>query len=643
MSETDARISEELPPSQSLPRDNSGSFTDLSYLTYLVPSETDIDLDEAFKGLEQGKSILESIPQRETLFFDETVQVLLILKTPWVEEKELQSSLQRLMISLAAHVVNSPTAANRDAPAPAASESIYVGAVGDISDPFVVVDEEASSDSDSSSTTQYLYAVWKLAVPLSRPRMRLHRPSVVFSASAGVKPEQSAAADQDSGRTAGYLQSGVPSGLNLLESFAGDPALHGVRPRLSALRVSRVAPVTRQQDLLTRLRTLPQLQLPIAALVHARIRFARPSAAPPTSTVVALLEFDFTPDLDCEALVDRVALTTSAGTVTSLTDHDGDDVAALRLPISCVSHDHVTLVYEIRPHRLDINAKDASNTLHIVVSASIQVAPGVCTPRIDMAWTASLDFATPLNPSFGPVTETTGIQRAHRPAQLSIASSNNSASSPSSGAGAVMPLKSPSVTRPDSLPMLEASAVVAQTAASVPNLGITMSFNAPAGVVRPGDVFSWTVYVLNRTSEASTPPPPPSTAAQPAKSPRKLALVAIPRRRRPETARSSSVRPPSTASRRHGEKEIASAVVDDNVLHALQKNAVLDGADLVCLSADTRVGPLGPGACHVVELQFLALRPGIAGIEAIRVVDLGSQEHVDIRDLPTTVIEPLGA
>lgn len=582
------------------------------------------------------------------------MQVLLILKTPWVEEKELQSSLQRLMISLAAHVVNSPAAANRDAPAPAASESIFVGAVGDISDPFVVVDEEAGSDSDSSSSTkQYLYAVWKLAVPLSRPRMRLHRPSVVLSASAGVKPEQSssaaaAAADQDSGRSAGYLQSGVPSGLNLLESFAGDPALHGVRPRLSALRVSRVAPVTRQQDLLTRLRTLPQLQLPIAALVHARIRFARPSAAPPTSTVVALLEFDFTPDLDCEALVDRVALTTSAGTVTSLND-DGSsssssDLAALKLPISCVSHDHVTLVYEIRPHRLDINARDASNILHVLVSASIQVAPGVCTPRIDMAWTASLDFATPLNPSFGPAAETTGIQRAHRPAQLSIASSN-SAASPSSAA-AVMPLKSPSVTRPDSLPMLEASAVVAHTAASVPQLGITMSFGAPTGVVRAGDVFSWTVYVLNRTSEASSPPPPSSsTAAQTAHQspPRKLALVAIPKRRRPETARSSSVRPPSTASRRRGEAEIASAVVDDNVLHALQKNAVVDGVDLVCLSADTRVGPLGPGACHVVELQFLALRPGIAGIEAIRVVDLGSQEHVDIRDLPTTVIEPLGA
>ncbi len=155
-----------------------------------------------------------------------------------------------------------------------------------------------------------------------------------------------------------------------------------------------------------------------------------------------------------------------------------------------------------------------------------------------------------------------------------------------------------------------------------------MSFNAPTETIRPGDVFSWTIYVLNRsTAKAGRPP-------------RKLALIAVPKRRRHENR---SVRPPSTASRRQGEKEIADAVVDENVLHAMQKNGTVDGVDVVCLSADARVGPLGPGACHIVELQFLALKAGVAGVEAIRVVDLGSQEHVDIRDLPTTIIEPLGA
>jgi hypothetical protein len=42
-----------------------------------------------------------------------------------------------------------------------------------------------------------------------------------------------------------------------------------------------------------------------------------------------------------------------------------------------------------------------------------------------------------------------------------------------------------------------------------------------------------------------------------------------------------------------------------------------------------------------VELKFMALKVGIVGIEAVRVVDLGSQEHVDIRDLPSILVSPL--
>lgn len=69
MSGSENTLPEGQAPPRALPRDHSGSFTDQSYLTYLVPAETDINLDEAFKGLEQGKTVLESIPQRETLFF----------------------------------------------------------------------------------------------------------------------------------------------------------------------------------------------------------------------------------------------------------------------------------------------------------------------------------------------------------------------------------------------------------------------------------------------------------------------------------------------------------------------------------------------------------------------------------------------
>ncbi|POR39653.1 Uncharacterized protein TPAR_00160 [Tolypocladium paradoxum] len=605
MPDRDAVTTEDLTSSVGLAQDPGSRFADNAHLTYLVPAETDLDLDRAFKDADGNKSILESMEQRDALFFDETVNVLLVLKCPWLDERELRAQFRRLVISLQAQVVNSNVPGRDSPPAP---ETIFTGHVQDVTDPFIVVDEE-ESDSDEDGTSQHVYAVWKVPVFLARPRMRPQRPSVVFSASAGLRPDVAAELTARAGT--GYLQSRLPASINLLESFANDPALGGVKPRLSALRVSRVAPVTRQQDRMAHLRALPQLKLAIFPVAHTRIRFSRPNTAPPSAAIVALLDIDFTPHFGCEVLLDEIKLLTPDAAVASLNDE-----AAMKLPLSCVSHDHITFLYHIQPHQqLDTGPRPLAGNLDIAISASVQLVPGVCVPRLSMAWNTTLDFTTPVNPSFGPSAET-GIQRSHRPSQLSIGS-----------ASAVTPLKSPSVTQPDALPGLEASATRTEPAAT--DLGITMSFTGPSGPIHPGDVFSWTVYVVNRSRD--------KTSARP---PRKLALVAVPKRRRSDVR---PVRPPSTASRRRGEKEVGDAVLDENVLHAMQKNSVVDSPDVVCLSADTRVGPLAPGACHVAEMQFLALREGILGVEAIRVVDLASQEHVDIRDLPSTIVEPAAA
>ena len=47
--------------------------------------------------------------------------------------------------------------------------------------------------------------------------------------------------------------------------------------------------------------------------------------------------------------------------------------------------------------------------------------------------------------------------------------------------------------------------------------------------------------------------------------------------------------------------------------------------------------PLAPGACFMTELKFVALTAGVLYLDALRIVDLGTQEVVDIRDLPDIV------
>ncbi|KAF5577296.1 TRAPP trafficking subunit trs65 domain-containing protein [Fusarium pseudocircinatum] len=595
--------------------DPTTEFAEQSQLSYLIPENTDLDLQAAFKDVEPGKSILDSIKRRDTLFFDETVNVLLLLRSPWKDEASLRTHLNRLVISVEAQIVNSKTHGKENSSA----DTIFSGTVPDIDDPFIIVDgvdeeedeeEEDSDDSeesgDDANRNQSVFAVWKLPVFLSRPRTRISAPAIIFTASASMKPEVST---DIIGKGSGYLQSGVPSGFNLLESFGSDAALGGVKPRLSALRVSRVTPVTRSQDVTKHIRALPQVQHKIFPVVHTRIRFSRPTTAPTSSAVIALLEVDFTSHFECEVSLDQIELSILDATVENLNNDAG-----MQLPLTCVSHDHITFLYRIAPRQHDVTVKNPMRELDIKISATAQVIPGRCTPSMNMSWSTQLDFTLPVNPGYGSATAGTGIVRAHRPSQLSITGQ------------AVNPLVSPSIIRPDALPTLEAA--TSNTDASITELGITMTFTGPSEPVYPGQVFSWTVYIVNRATEKNSAPP------------RKLALVAIPKRRRGEVR---MTRPPSVGGRRSGEKDVADAVTDENILHALQKNSSVESTDVVCLSADTRVGPLAPGACHVVELQFLALQEGVVGLEAMRVVDLGSQEHVDIRDLPTMLVEPAAA
>lgn len=551
---------------------------------------------------------------------DETVDVVLVLKAPWTDEKTLQSQLDKLVLSVEAQIVNSDNVNSPASPA-LTGDTIFNGVVPDVSDPFILVDEE-ESDSDEEAS-QFVYAAWKLPVLLNRPRMRLKTPSLVVTASAALKPEVKT--ELATGAT-GYLPSGVPSGLNLLESFRNDPALKGVKPRLSALRVSKVAPLTSRQDLMQHIRALQQLKLRINPVVHTRVRFSRPNTSPASPAVTAVLEIDFTQHFDCEVRLDKIKLSVPDSSIQSLTDN-----GAMQLPLSCVSHDHLVFLYHIAPLEVDLTGRSSIRELNISISATALVIPEVCTPTLHMAWTATVDFTTPVNPGFGPNPGTSSIHRAHRPSQLSVGNA----------AQAVTSLKSPSVTQPDALPGLEAAAAASTRAAnSLPDLGITMSFTGPRETPRVGETFSWTVSIVNRSPASADSSSNPSSH-------RRFALAVIPKRRRNEMR---AMRPVSSSSRRRGasvgtaanadEKDMANAVVDDNVLHAMQKSSVVGSTDVVCLSADTRVGPLAPGSCHVVDLQFLALKEGLVGVEAVRVIDLNSQEHVDIRDLPIMMVKP---
>ena len=49
----------------------SAQFAEQSYLTYCVPTQTELDLEETFADASSAKTLLEQLEQRESLFFGE--------------------------------------------------------------------------------------------------------------------------------------------------------------------------------------------------------------------------------------------------------------------------------------------------------------------------------------------------------------------------------------------------------------------------------------------------------------------------------------------------------------------------------------------------------------------------------------------
>ncbi|KAH8808231.1 TRAPP trafficking subunit Trs65-domain-containing protein [Xylogone sp. PMI_703] len=589
------------PEEDTKPR-GSLEFAESSVLDTIVPLASNLNIEEALSNiaerLEDGQdSVLASIPQRQALFFDETVNVYVVLKTPYFDETALRLYLGRLAITLEAQVVN---AQPENSDIPPTTEIIYNGSAQD-TDPLIIVQgaEEGSEESNGG----HIYAVWKMSAFLVRPRLRLQNPSIVFSATANLKPAEQV---ENGILRREYLQTQVPSGLNLLEAFGDDPALNGVVPRLSALRVSRVTPATQSAiDRMRPLKNISRRSIKVYPAINARVRYSRPNSTPSNLSVMAMLDVDITPFSNCEVTLTEVKMGMMGGTIESL-----DTVGELPLPMTCRPQDDVTFLYLATPDDMDITNKSAVRRIDISIAAQVNVVPDACQPQISMQWTTSLDFTPPVNPGYG--TPAQPIQRAHRPSQLSITSPIDPTPTASNLA----------ITRPDSLPTIELT--TRQERLSSVDFGVTMSFTAPPSdqPLYPGIPFAWSVFVVNRSER-----------------PRKLAIFAIPKRRRTETR---TMRPASTGSHHRKQHDIADAVVDDNIVHAMQRSAAMETTEVVCLSTDTRIGPLAPSACYEVELKFMAMKVGILTLEAIRVVDLGTQEHLDIKDLPVIVVSSPG-
>ncbi|KAF2637082.1 hypothetical protein P280DRAFT_458864 [Massarina eburnea CBS 473.64] len=569
-----------------MPPRASAEFVESSVLEAVVPTDSDIDIADALDSWDGTNddvlgSVLPFISQRQVLLFgtfglsanpnrlllihrhiDELAPVYVVFRTPLVEDDTLKSYLARLAINVDAYAFSTAAAVESEGKAPPPKEQIFSETIKSSVEPIIVRHQVEDAP--------HAYVIWRVEVFISRPRGRFHRPAIYFHPTASLKPaERSKNGTGDDE----YLPSGVPTALNLLQSFESDAALRGINPRLSALRINKIAPGTPVAKELTRPVRTGQRRLfrALPALIW-RIRYSKVQSALSDLSLMASLDLEIAYVTGCSITVEEIQLSLKGGEVKPISDQK----------LASLVHgpgDQLTCLYKITPDLAfdgtPLFGRDG-HVLSLAIKANVLVSDD-CRPVVNIAWQTTVDFTTDLNTNL--------IKAAHR-------------------------LSNPSA-------QLKESAEGHRQSDDAWNrvIHVTLTITGPPRV-HVGDTFHWNVFIVNQLDK-----------------PRQLAVLVLLKRKReihnPRPSTSSGI------GHRTDKKDLlATAVVDENVVYAKQKEAKAESADLMCLTTDVRIGHLAPGACFTANLKFIALTAGVLSVDALRVVDLATNETSDIRDLP---------
>lgn len=335
--------------------------------------------------------------------------------------------------------------------------------------------------------------------------------------------------------------------MNLLGPFADDLALSGLRPQLSALRVTKVAPYTAvEPDAPQTLRSGSRYSFRAAPVLLWRIRYSRLSTSPKQTVLVASLDFEITAFAGCDVSVETVEVQITNGLAEILGGGSSPGRLALYRP-----GDQFTLLCKLTPtDTYETTPIDypRAHTMELNVYATALVSND-CTPQIAIRWKTGVDFPLPIASSLSG-----HVQLAPR----SLIEGAGVAQKPEVNTQTTFALSAPGTPQKN----ISAGAV-----------GISLTVSGPPHVY-VGEVFQWNLFVINRTEKART-----------------LAAIVIPRRTSIRRHQSK----PSLTSSAGGSKEdtadiFAEAVVDDHAVYVSQKSSVLEPTEVVSISTDVRIG-----------------------------------------------------
>ena len=302
---------------------------------------------------------------RDLHHIDEKSSFQIVLRTT-VPEDLARSLLPSLELTISAHATNAVPEGPGNSAAASGKHDI------------ASTKAPATSDVDLVRVKDHTYIVWKPTLHLVRPRVRLQRPAVYFTANLGIQSSNATAAPAVGKQ---YLTSFEPLPANVLESLHYDPSLGSSARQIhvSETRVTKVSPSASQlEDKPRPLRGATKRAFPAVPAFFMRIGY---SALP--DATIASLHVEISPLITGDVHLDDVRLELPGTQITGLND--------AIWPQRSKAGDEVVLLYRMEktsseapstPNSMDLAAVSIEATAYMDQDSSVQ---------IETQWQAQID------------------------------------------------------------------------------------------------------------------------------------------------------------------------------------------------------------------------------------------------------------
>ncbi|KAK0356186.1 hypothetical protein LTR02_011654 [Friedmanniomyces endolithicus] len=539
-----------------------------AYLDVMLPKSSDFSASALIQ--DGSPEELARAPSRRNLFFDEKASIVLVLRTT-ADADIVRESLPSLDLVLAAHATDAVPQGSGNAASASGKHDLTSKVLA------------AADDVEVLAAGDQTYVIWTTRLDLTRPRTRLQRPAIYFTATLALRADHGA----DLGKhQKDYLEPFEPLARNVLESLNAAPEFKGTQVYLSENRIAKVAPKpVRREETVRPIRGAAKRAFPTMPALFTRMKYTTVPGAfiaaltLETSQVItgtiSVQHIDVKVSGSDGEAIDAVAQDNALRGVNSDADTAMSGIQCLteaNLPMHLKAGDESVLLYYLPQTKQGIPGAITA-ALDFRLAATVELEEGSHT-ELDMSWQSQQE---PQQPVLATLYNWSPPLSSPEPKDVRLSGQALPASIPPTGP--------PPLSRPS-------------------GKGVTFFFTAPE-TTHQYDDFYLRIQCINHSTRS-----------------RRFAVM-------PVRSKQSNLAANSLST--SDDADLVAGIFNAPPLQRPEPD------ELFCHTPHVNVGPVMPGASFDAAIELRAKRTGVLDLGTFRIEDLDTQQTVDVVDLPDVI------